>query len=66
MAGIPSKEFCMGTSISTWRNSDAPWETGNTFITVCTDAGKVPMGRYIPVKNPIRVPRIVLAVLNAL
>ena len=55
------KALDIGTSIIICRNNAAAWLMGNIFITVCTEDGSDPIGIYIPVKKPISVPIIVLA-----
>ncbi|GAH37084.1 unnamed protein product, partial [marine sediment metagenome] len=56
----------MGASIIICRNNNAAWLMGNIFIAVCTADGSDPIGIYIPVKKPISVPIIVLALAKAL
>ena len=64
--GAREKASSMASVINNWRNNTALWEGGKIFTTVFTASGKIPIGIYIPVKNPIRVPITELAVAKAL
>ena len=53
-AGAPAKTSFRASPARESRNRAAMWLAGTRVPTICIPSGMVPIGMYIPARNPIR------------